>query len=281
VVELNLMSEVDADGGIARADATKANLRAILDLLAGREQQVSTAVRQAVDPQRKLRPATPDDAVVLHMASHGYADPQGRFFLVPFDTGTQRGIDERVLTRCQIKPDGSPLCGAAESFLSHAISSDDLAAWWSGVDGGEMVMVLDSCHSGAAPGQGFRPGPLGDRGFGQLAYDKGLRIFAATQPDKVARGTAVQGPATLLIEALNTAAAPTAGQGISAWLRTAERILPQRARQLYPTLNEDDLQWPELIDFRTEAAPVMPNVDPRSSDFKRRALNSVPPRVEN
>ena len=109
-------------------------------------------------------------------------------------------------------------------------------------------MVLDSCHSGAAPGQGFRPGPLGDRGFGQLAYDKRLRIFAATQPDKVARGTAIEGPATLLIEALKAAATPTTGQGISAWLRTAERMLPQ----LYPTLNEDDLQWPELMDFRPE-----------------------------
>jgi len=101
-----------------------------------------------------------------------------------------------------------------------------------------------------------RPGPLGDRGFGQLAYDKRLRIFAATQPDKVARGTAVQGPATLLIEALKTASMPTAGQGISAWLRTAERMLPQRARQLYRTLNEDDLQWPELMDFRREPAMV-------------------------
>ena len=104
----------------------------------------------------------------------------------------------------------------------------------------------------SSAGQGFRPGPLGDRGFGQLAYDKGLRIFAATQPEKVARGTAVQGPATLLIEALNTAATPTASQGISAWLQAAERMLPQRARQLYPALNEDDLQWPELMDFRRE-----------------------------
>jgi hypothetical protein len=262
VVEVSLRSQVDADGAITRADATRANLHAILDLLAGREQQVSAAVRQAIDPQRKLRPATPDDATVLHVASHGYADPQGRFFLIPFDTGTQRGIDEQVLTRCKSNPDGSPLCGAADSFLSHAISSDDLAAWWSGVDGGEIVMVLDSCHSGAAAGQGFRPGPLGDRGFGQLAYDKGLRIFAATQPDKVARGTAVQGPATLLIEALNTAAATTEGQGIRSWLRTAERMLPQRARQLYPTLNEDDLQWPELMDFRQEPATV-------GSDAKR------------
>jgi hypothetical protein len=31
-------------------------------------------------------------------------------------------------------------------------------------------------------------------------------------------------------------------------------MLPQRARQLYPTLNEDDLQWPELMDFRRDPA---------------------------
>jgi hypothetical protein len=40
-------------------------------------------------------------------------------------------------------------------------------------------------------------------------------------------------------------------------------MLPQRARQLYPTLNEDDLQWPELMDFRRELKPVAANVGVR------------------
>jgi hypothetical protein len=257
VVPVNLMSELNTVGGFARSDATKGNLQAVLNLLGGRGHLVSPAVRKIVDKEHKLQPARPDDAVVLYIASHGYVDPRGNFFIIPFDTGTERGVDEALLTRCRRNTDGLSACKITENFLSHAISSDDLAKLWTGIDAGEMIMVLDSCHSGALPGQKFRPGPLGDRNFGQLAYDKGLQIFAATQPDKVARGTAVKGDATLLIEALDTATKTTVGQSISDWLQTAKRILPERAHQLYPLLNEDDLQWPELMDFRRRPSSDM------------------------
>lgn len=40
------------------------------------------------------------------------------------------------------------------------------------IDAGQMVLVLDSCHSAAVSGPDFKPGPMGDRGFGQLSYDK-------------------------------------------------------------------------------------------------------------
>ena len=33
---------------------------------------------------------------------------------------------------------------------------------------------------------GFKPGPLGSRGLGQLAYDKGMQVLAASQVDDVA-----------------------------------------------------------------------------------------------
>ena len=43
-------------------------------------------------------------------------------------------------------------------------------------------MVVDSCHSEASvAAEGFKPGPLGSRGLGQLAYDKGMRILAASK----------------------------------------------------------------------------------------------------
>ena len=55
------------------------------------------------------------------------------------------------------------------------------------VDAGELAMVVDACHSAAAVQQpGFKPGPLGGRGLGQLAYDKGMRVLAASQADDVA-----------------------------------------------------------------------------------------------
>ena len=50
-----------------------------------------------------------------------------------------------------------------------------------------MVLVLDTCHSAASVGgDDFRPGPMGDAGLGQLAYDKGMRVLAATQPGDAA-----------------------------------------------------------------------------------------------
>jgi len=58
------------------------------------------------------------------------------------------------------------------------------------VDAGEMVMIVDACHSAASvEGEGFKPGPMGSRGLGQLAYDKGMRILTSTQSDDVALET--------------------------------------------------------------------------------------------
>jgi hypothetical protein len=48
-------------------------------------------------------------------------------------------------------------------------------------------MVVDACHSAASvQGEGFKPGPMGSRGLGQLSYDKGMRILTSTQADDVA-----------------------------------------------------------------------------------------------
>jgi uncharacterized caspase-like protein len=67
------------------------------------------------------------------------------------------------------------------------ISSDELSAWLRDVDAGDLVMIVDTCHSAATVEEpGFKPGPMGSRGLGQLAYDKGMRILAASQADDVA-----------------------------------------------------------------------------------------------
>ena len=48
-------------------------------------------------------------------------------------------------------------------------------------------MVVDACHSAASvENSEFKPGPMGARGLGQLAYDKGMRILASTRADDVA-----------------------------------------------------------------------------------------------
>jgi hypothetical protein len=48
-------------------------------------------------------------------------------------------------------------------------------------------LIIDACHSAASiDAQGFKPGPMGSRGLGQLAFDKGMRVLAASQSDDVA-----------------------------------------------------------------------------------------------
>jgi WD40 repeat protein len=113
----------------------------------------------------ELRQATPNDMILISFSGHGYTDAAGRFYLVPSDVRTNGN---------------SPV---PESM----ISAGDLASWLGGVDAGEIHMVIDACHSAASVQSGtFKPGPMGDPGLGQLAYDKGIRILAASAPDQLA-----------------------------------------------------------------------------------------------
>jgi WD40 repeat protein len=141
---------------------TKANLKAVLDVLAGRSADVS-----AIPLGRQLRQATPDDLVLISFSGHGYGEG-GSFYLIPGDTGAGVG---RAIT---------------PELTARAISSDELSTWLREVDAGDLVLVVDACHSAATVGEQFKPGPMGSRGLGQLAFDKGMRILAASQADDVA-----------------------------------------------------------------------------------------------
>lgn len=161
VVSVALLSDDGAAG--QQRTATKDNLRAVLALLAGSE--VSAQTRAAIPNGNHISKAAPDDLVMIIVASHGYASRTGAFYLFPYDVAA----------------------ATVAEALPRAISSDELSQWLRDVDAGEIVLILDACYSAAAVlGPGFKPGPLGSRGLGQLAYDKGMRILAATQADTVA-----------------------------------------------------------------------------------------------
>jgi WD40 repeat protein len=146
--------------------ATKANVKAVLDVLAGRAPDAAALTE--IPNGEKLRAARPEDLVVIAFSSHGYVDQTGVFYLLPADTGTDKVLSPAFLRRC--------------------VSSDELSLWLRDVDAGEMAMIVAACHSAAAvEGTEFKPGPMGSRGLGQLAYDKGMRILTATQADNVAR----------------------------------------------------------------------------------------------
>ncbi|HYY96957.1 MAG TPA: hypothetical protein VE642_00105, partial [Pyrinomonadaceae bacterium] len=155
VVSVPLISDYATEGGrkvrprvVKEMNATKRSFEAVLDLLAGRKADES-ALKDVPNADR-LRRATPEDLVLVSFSSHGYADERGNFYLFGSDAGTSQDLREA---------------------LGRAISSDELGAWLRDVDAGELIMVVDACHSAASvQGEGFKPGPMGSRGLGQLSY---------------------------------------------------------------------------------------------------------------
>jgi hypothetical protein len=218
VVSVLLASDYARKEGVRQISAvdhaTKENIRDVLGLLAGKGEEERAQLKKVLGPVvDKLAKATPDDIVVLAVSSHGHTE-QGRFYILPSDSGSD-------LTK-----------------LEKLISSEELTAWLREVDAGEMTMIVDACHSAAGVPAGFKPGPMGDRGLGQLAYDKGMRILAATQADDVAleSGSLGQGLLTyaLVREGLalgenGKAKADTDGQDgvtMKEWLSYAEKRVP-------------------------------------------------------
>lgn len=160
VVTIPLVSDVKSERG--EAAATKAHLQTVLDLLAGRP--VSDERKHEIPGYQRIEKAQPEDLVILSFSSHGYTDDRGVFHMVLNDIG--RNEPQQITAGVQ----------------KNSLSSDVLSAWLRPVDAGDLVMIVDACHSAASvQAEGFKPGPMGSRGFGQLAYDKGMRILAASQ----------------------------------------------------------------------------------------------------
>jgi len=113
--------------------------------------------------------ATPDDVFFLSFSGHGYGDKNGQFYILSSDVqGSCQGVDD--------------------AMLKSAISANELAEWLRPIDAGEMTFILDSCDSASSvEANDFKPGPMGSRGLGQLAYDKRMRILAASQSNQAAR----------------------------------------------------------------------------------------------
>jgi hypothetical protein len=170
VVDVPLVSDYEIKDGVkvpVQVSATKANLKAVLDRLAGRESDAEAASRvRGID---RIRPARPEDMLILSFSSHGVADGSGGFFFLPYDVGPGRTSE------------------ITQDVLARAISSDELSAWLREVDAGQIAIIADACHSAATvDAQGFKPGPMGSRGLGQLAYDKRIMLLAASQAADVA-----------------------------------------------------------------------------------------------
>jgi hypothetical protein len=92
---------------------------------------------------------------------------------------------------------------------------------------------------------------VGDPGFGQLSYDKGMVILSASQPTQTEQGEWVTGGEgrTLLVDTLEIVANKIPQGDLPQWIRRVEGELPRTAKQLYPRMNEEAVQQPVLLDF--------------------------------
>lgn len=171
VIKISLISDNSTSSNDRKSyqrEATKSNIQSVFELLAGK----TPALRQlklleravGAETLRKIRRTNPDDMVLVSFSSHGYADKNGVFYILPADIGKDSG---RTVT---------------SELLRRSISSDELSLWLRDVDAREMVMIVDACHAASAvEGNEFKPAPMGSRGLGQLAFDKGMKILTATQ----------------------------------------------------------------------------------------------------
>lgn len=160
VVSIPLISGQDG------VQPTKQRIQTVLDLLSGKA--VKTKLKQQIPNWQQLSKLTPNDMLFLFFAGHGLSD-NGQFYLFPYDIGTSnsREIDN--------------------TLLSKAISSLELDNWMRDIDAGDFILVIDACNSAASvQGEGFKPGPMGSRGLGQLAYNKGMKVLAASEAESVA-----------------------------------------------------------------------------------------------
>jgi hypothetical protein len=174
VVDIPLVSEYQPNSKalVAERSATKSNLKVVLELLSGK--QVDEKLIANIPNAAKLRPARPEDLLLIFFSTHGDSDGRGNFYLLPYDIGSDTKLCEK-----------EPISDADyDTVLARSISSKEMSEWLRYVDAGEMTMIIDACHSGAAVENGeFKPGPMGSRGLGQLAYDKLMKILAATQAE--------------------------------------------------------------------------------------------------
>jgi hypothetical protein len=152
-------------------EATKANILRVLNRLSGRE--TSALPPNAPVALSKIKPAQPEDAVIVYFSGHGTAQ-RDRFYLIPHDLGYQ-GL------RTELDSTG------LQSILSHSISDVEIEEALRPLDADQLLLVIDACNSGQAlEAEEKRRGPMNTKGLAQLAYEKGMYVLTASQSVEVA-----------------------------------------------------------------------------------------------
>jgi WD40 repeat protein/uncharacterized caspase-like protein len=208
---------------LSNREATKGNILLALKRLAGSEMALPTDAPAVL---AQLKPAQPEDTVIIYYAGHGLAEPP-RFYLIPHDlgyNGERSGLDDASL----------------KAMLEHCVSDRELEAAMDGIDAAQVVFVMDACNSGQAlEAEDKRMGPMNSKGLAQLAYEKGMFVLTAAQGYQAAQEVAQLGHGlltyALVVQGLSQGAAdvrPHDGQIVMGeWLDYATERVPQMQRE--------------------------------------------------
>jgi WD40 repeat protein len=202
------------------ADATKANIVAALKRLAGSADALPTGAPASLE---QLKPAQPEDTVVIYFAGHGTAHGN-QFYLIPHDigyTGARDALDAAGLS----------------TILEHSVSDVELQRAVEGLDAGQLLLVIDACNSGQAlEAEEKRRGPMNSKGLAQLAYEKGMYVLTAAQSYQAA------------LEAAQL------GHGLLTYALVEEGL---KALAADDEPKDGVLQAREWLDFATDRVPAM------------------------
>jgi len=181
------------------------------------ENATKEKIRIAIEDVAKR--STPDDLVIVFFSGHGYSGRQLDFYMLASDS----------------QPGRINWSDPSAEDLDRLISTDELSGWFRKMVADEIILIIDACHSAASiESEGFRAGPLGAKGLGQLAYDKRMRVLAASQSDQSAREMGGQIGAGILTYALlhdgveaRRAADKYGNISVREWLNYPAKRVPQ------------------------------------------------------
>ncbi len=212
---------------------TEENIRTVFGWLLGKREDSKRLFEFPDQYKTIIQKVRPEDLVIISFSTHGITDKHGEFYLLPYDLGRDSGKQ------------------VTNKLLSRAISSQELALWLGEMESEQMVLIIDACYAAAVEGKGFKPGPMGSRGLGQLAYDKQMPVLTATQAKDSAwaRGYSLLTYA-LVKEGIEQGKAVQDGRfTLQDILRYAERRVPKLYQEVVPDNQTAGPQKPKLFDF--------------------------------
>ncbi|WP_191635393.1 caspase family protein [Pseudomonas fluorescens] len=242
---------------------TKENIRLTLENLSKNTSKLPLHKPEGNSPMPYSKTG---DSVIIFYSGHGYFSPQGELYIFPSDIAKETS-DKKI----------------TENLLTSAISTSELAEWLENIDAEDITLILDACHSAGAVGSNFRPGPLASKGLGQLAYDKGMRILAATQSDSVALETEELKHGYLSYALINDGLdkgladfRPADGViWIDEWLAYGRKHVPELASgdSMLTTTQKGEMNVPRLIKYRGDVDEKELSQRPVLYNFSRTAAN--------